>query len=283
MREILERGRSRGYVLSLVFTVILLGAGFILPVAAHRRRRDASGRRGAGAAGAGRGAVLAAAQFGVDVEVVSSVPDRATAEARSATGRSTPCSSSREDLSAPGELIVHEERRAPGPGDRQPAPSSRSARPRRRRCSAPPTVVALEPPTRRGLHGADLRQRRDHHHVHRHLLVRHLGADRRRRGEAEPGRRGRPVDRPAARPADGQGPRDRRCSPWPSSSSWSRPGSSRQISGPARAAPDDRSARSSSCSSGSSSGSRSTRRRWASSGRSRRGWRRRPTPRCRSR
>ena len=31
----------------------------------------------------------------------------------------------------------------------------------------------------------------------------------RRRGEAEPRRRGRPLDRPAARPADGQGPRDR--------------------------------------------------------------------------
>ena len=31
MREILERGRSRGYLLSLLFTVILLGAGFVLP------------------------------------------------------------------------------------------------------------------------------------------------------------------------------------------------------------------------------------------------------------
>ena len=31
-REILERGRSRGYVLSLVFTLLLLGASFALPV-----------------------------------------------------------------------------------------------------------------------------------------------------------------------------------------------------------------------------------------------------------
>ena len=31
MREILERGRSRGYLLSLVFTVFLLVAGFLLP------------------------------------------------------------------------------------------------------------------------------------------------------------------------------------------------------------------------------------------------------------
>ena len=45
---------------------------------------------------------------------------------------------------------------------------------------------------------------------------------------------------------------------------------------------DDASARCSSCSSGSSSGSRSTRRRWASSGRSRHGSRRRPRPPCRS-
>ena len=31
MREILERGRSRGYVLSLVFTLLLLLGGFVLP------------------------------------------------------------------------------------------------------------------------------------------------------------------------------------------------------------------------------------------------------------
>ncbi len=31
MREILERGRTRGYILSLVFTLFLLAAGFILP------------------------------------------------------------------------------------------------------------------------------------------------------------------------------------------------------------------------------------------------------------
>ena len=48
------------------------------------------------------------------------------------------------------------------------------------------------------------------------LHVRHLGPDGRRRGEAEPGRRGRAVDRPAARPA-----RSARCSGsacWASSS-----------------------------------------------------------------
>ena len=31
-REVLERGRSRGYVISLVFTILLLGASFVLPV-----------------------------------------------------------------------------------------------------------------------------------------------------------------------------------------------------------------------------------------------------------
>ena len=52
MREILERGRSRGYVLSLVFTVFLLVAGFVLPAfllgggrdPQPRARRDAAGR-----------------------------------------------------------------------------------------------------------------------------------------------------------------------------------------------------------------------------------------------
>ena len=48
MREILERGRSRGYVLSLVFTVFLLGAGFVLPallIGERRRPRSASSSR----------------------------------------------------------------------------------------------------------------------------------------------------------------------------------------------------------------------------------------------
>jgi ABC-2 type transport system permease protein len=31
-REVLERGRSRGYVISLLFTILLLGASFVLPV-----------------------------------------------------------------------------------------------------------------------------------------------------------------------------------------------------------------------------------------------------------
>ncbi len=31
-REILERGRSRGYLLSLVVTLVLLGAGFGIPI-----------------------------------------------------------------------------------------------------------------------------------------------------------------------------------------------------------------------------------------------------------
>ena len=147
-------------------------------------------------------------------------PTEAAGEAaRPRRAGSTPRSSSRPTCRRPGELIVLDDARRPAPGDRRASavialragarPALLDAADRRRRSSRRPAEDD---------DGADLRQRRDHPHVHRHLLVRHVGADRRRRGEAEPGRRGRAVDRPAARPADGQGARDRRS--WPSPSSW---------------------------------------------------------------
>ena len=92
------------------------------------------------------------------------------------------------------------------------------------------------------------------------------------------------VDRPRPRPADGQGPRHRR--------PRARPAGRLRRRGARRGAPRDRpvhaadhdARRRSCCSrSGSSSATRCTRRRSASSARSRRGWRRPRTPRRRSR
>ena len=74
----------------------------------------------------------------------------------------------------------------------------------------PPTAVELGPADRRRHGPVPVRQHQHRPDPRRHLLVRLHGPDRRRRGEAEPRRRGRPLDRPPARPADGQGLRDRR-------------------------------------------------------------------------
>ena len=79
----------------------------------------------------------------------------------------------------------------------------------RGRRSQPPEIRrarAVRPEPR---HGVPVREHRRDPPVHRDLHVRDVGPDRRRRGEAEPRRRGRPVDRPAARPAHRQGARDR--------------------------------------------------------------------------
>ena len=79
MREILERGRSRGYLLSLVFTLFLLVAGFVLPAfllgANENPKLALVGTPPAGLEAAIQGV---ADQYNLTVDV-SIVPDRAAA------------------------------------------------------------------------------------------------------------------------------------------------------------------------------------------------------------
>ena len=150
----------------------------------------------------------------------------------------------------------------------------------------PPTVARARPPQTEATETAvPLRQHRRGPDPRRHLLLRLHGPDRRRRGEAEPGRRGRPVDRPAARPADGQGPRHRHPRPRPAGRVRRGRRSIAALADPGvPAAIDDRRARSSMLVRlVQSSATRCTRPRSGSSARSPRGWRRPPTPRRRSR
>ena len=108
-REVLERGRSRGYVLSLLFTILLLGASFVLPVLFNR---DAGGLK--------VGVVqpeapvlrqlLSAAADAYDVQiVVSSITDRAAGEAALAAESIAALIDVPADLSSPGALVVQRE------------------------------------------------------------------------------------------------------------------------------------------------------------------------------
>ena len=146
MREILERGRSRGYILSLVFTVFLLVAGFLLP--AFLLGQDESPNLAlVGTPPAGLQAAIegAAGQYDVTLDI-STVPDRAAAEAALRAKTIDAALDVPADLSGPGELIVLEEAE-----NRIQAITSAAVIGLRAGADAaklePPTVDPLEPPT----------------------------------------------------------------------------------------------------------------------------------------
>lgn len=145
MREIIERGRSRGYLLSLVFTVFLLGAGFVLPtlIMADQTTHLAMVEP----VPAGLETAITAASSAYDLRVdLSRVPDRSAAVARLADGSLDAALAVPADLSGPGELIVKErvdsQLQAVATGA-VVAIRAADAAPR----LVPPTLTALEPPT----------------------------------------------------------------------------------------------------------------------------------------
>jgi ABC-2 type transport system permease protein len=146
MREIVERGRSRSYLLSLVFTVFLLGAGFILPALflgnADTIRIGLVGDPPAGLASALQ---TTADQYDTTL-VVSALADRAAAD-RAVKDKSVDAALAvPSDLSAPGELIVRESADARLQGITAGAVIALRAGPAGA-LLAPPSIVALEPPT----------------------------------------------------------------------------------------------------------------------------------------
>jgi ABC-2 type transport system permease protein len=144
MREILERGRSRGYVLSLLFTVFLLGAGFILPSLLIGDDATVIGVVEPAPPALAGALMVNAARYDADIEVVS-VPDRATAETQLKDGTLDAALVVPQDLSGPGDLIVHEQ------ASSQVNAITSGAIIQLRAAQAapllvPPTVVVLEPP-----------------------------------------------------------------------------------------------------------------------------------------
>ncbi len=146
MREILERGRSRGYLLSLLFTVILLGAGFVLPALLLGQEKSPKlalvDPAPAGLESAIQGI---AAQYDVTLEI-SSVPDQAAGEAAVRDKSIDAALVVPADLSSAGHLIVLDD-----PNGQIQAITSAAVIGLRAGGDAglldPPAVTALEPPT----------------------------------------------------------------------------------------------------------------------------------------
>ncbi|HET7828195.1 MAG TPA: ABC transporter permease [Candidatus Limnocylindrales bacterium] len=142
-REIIERGRSRGYVLSLVFTVVLMGVGFIVP---SLLIGQASQTRVALIAETPPGLAQAldatAAAFD-QVIVVSTVPDGAAADEALRAGSVDAALAVPADGSSAGQLLVLEDAPSALQAIVNQAVISVRAGPA---ASEAPTVIPLEPP-----------------------------------------------------------------------------------------------------------------------------------------
>jgi ABC-2 type transport system permease protein len=107
-REIVERGRSRGYALSLAFTVILMLVGFIVPaLLVGNATKTSLAVVGDSPAGLEEWLTLTADSYDLEL-ALSAVPDRAAAEAALHDGSVDAALEVPADLSTAGELIVLE-------------------------------------------------------------------------------------------------------------------------------------------------------------------------------
>jgi ABC-2 type transport system permease protein len=146
MREILERGRSRGYLLSLLFTVILLGAGFVLPALLLGQEKSPKlalvDPVPAGLEAAIEGI---ATQYKVTLDI-SHVSDQAAGEAAVRDKAVDAALAIPVDLSTAGDLIVLDD-----PDGQIQAITSNAVIGLRAGAQTalltPPTVTSLEPPT----------------------------------------------------------------------------------------------------------------------------------------
>jgi len=149
MREIIERGRSRGYLLSLVFTLFLLLAGFVLPQFLLADQATRLGLVEPVPAGLQLAVENSATAYELDL-VITTFPDRAAAETALAEHTVDAALAVPVDLSGPGELIVQEQA-----GPRIQAVTSAAVVSLRAADAAallaPPAVTVLAPPTEEDL------------------------------------------------------------------------------------------------------------------------------------
>ena len=228
-REMLERGRSRGFILSVAFTTIDRGRLVRRPGHPVRRRAGDQGRRSSSRRRRPSAAAIEATAERFDRNVaITTYPDAAAADAALADGQVDVVVPFPADLSSPGEIRFEEETdpgiaqiiSAATIGLRVQAVLGESNVDQTALAAAqqPPTVEALEPQTE------DDQGR---------FLVANIGAVLILVGIFSFGftvltgvveeKQSRVVEvvlvhRSAARPADGQGPRASACS---ASSSWS--------------------------------------------------------------
>jgi ABC-2 type transport system permease protein len=142
-REIIERGRSRGYVLSLAFTVVLMCAGFIVPSLLVGQAGQ-SKLALVGATPPGLSSIIEATADAYDQRIeLSAVPDAAAAAAALRDASLDAALSVPPDLSTAGELVVLESAPASLQAIVNQAVISLRAGPA---ASEPPSLTALEPP-----------------------------------------------------------------------------------------------------------------------------------------
>lgn len=108
MREILERGRSKGYLISLLFTVFLLAAGFLLPALFLGNQNTVKlGLVGEPPAALRTALDAVAKQYDATLDI-SVLADRSAAEKAVEEKTIDAALAVPADLSTPGELIVRE-------------------------------------------------------------------------------------------------------------------------------------------------------------------------------
>ena len=142
-REIIERGRSRGYVLSLVFTVVLMCVGFIVPSLLIGQASQAKLAL-VGETPPGLEASILATSAAYDQDIrISSLPDAAAATVALRDSSIDAALSVPPDLSTAGELVVLENAPASLQAIVNQAVISLRAGPA---ASEPPSLTALDPP-----------------------------------------------------------------------------------------------------------------------------------------
>jgi ABC-2 type transport system permease protein len=145
MREILERGRSRSYLLSLAFTLGLVLLGFVLPQLLIADRSTKLGLVEPVPAGLHAAVETQAELYSLKLDV-STLPDRAAAEAAVTNKTVDAALAVPADLSGPGELIVLEDAGSALQGVTAGAVISLRAA-GAAALLAPPSVAILQPPT----------------------------------------------------------------------------------------------------------------------------------------
>jgi ABC-2 type transport system permease protein len=142
MREILERGRSRGYLGSLVFTLILLGVGFAIPVLVFGQPQAIRiGIIGDPPPTFELTLRTAALNYERELEITR-LPDREAADAALLDEAIDLAVDVPAELSSPGEIVVRDRATEPGRTIVTAAVISLRAG----TAIVPPEVVALDPP-----------------------------------------------------------------------------------------------------------------------------------------
>jgi ABC-2 type transport system permease protein len=142
-REIVERGRSRGYVLSLAFTVVLMCVGFLVPSMLIGQATQSRLALVVPSPPGLEDSLRATADAYDQPLVVSTVPSAAAADAALRDQSIDAALAIPPDLSSSGELIVLEDAAGPLQAIVNQAVISLRAGPA---ASQPPSLTALEPP-----------------------------------------------------------------------------------------------------------------------------------------